>query len=123
MGNYKTFMTAAIVILLIVVVLYILLLGDLVYQKRSPATISSAVVCELIASAMFTTVVSRLTFFANQIGVGDTDEERGGNNFLRFLSALAVFLFATTAVFVAVLRVGNVQQEEGKGADIRYKPK
>jgi hypothetical protein len=120
---YEGFQTAILVMLLVIVALYLLLLGDIVYQKRKPSSVGSAIVCEFMAGTLFTTVVGRLLRAAFTL-----DNDIPGNTFARFLAAIAVFLFATTAVFVAVLRVNTVRanaEKEGKkkGADVRFKPK
>jgi hypothetical protein len=132
-GRLYGLQVVAIIVLLAVVFFYLLLLGDLVYQKRSPTSISAALVCDFIGGSLFATISGRLLWLANSLQNGFVNEETAaGNRFLRFLCVLFVFMFATTAVFVAVLRVNVVQAQiadavEGKaqtaGADIRFKPK
>lgn len=124
-GRIYGLQVTAIVILLLVVFFYLLLLGDLVYQKRSPTSVGAAIVCDFIGGSCFSVIVGRLIWLANRLENFD-ERSAAGNRILRFLCLLAVFMFATTAVFVAVLRV-NVQQDAIKknqaGADIRFKPK
>ena len=102
-------------ILLGVVAIYLCLLGDVVHQKKSPFEPTATVACELLAGTLFTTVTGRLLVIS------------GGriHPVLRAIAMIAAFLFATTATFVATMRVENAASQDSKKtlADIRFKPK
>ena len=107
---YSGAQVALLVTLLLIVLVYGLLLGDMVYHKRKTTELGVAFVCEFLAGTLYTTFVARLLKLAFTLEVP--------YRFPRVLCTVSVFLFATTAAFVAILRVGIV-----KSSDVRFKPK
>ena len=109
---------ALLVILLFIVAGYLILLGDIVYQSRPPLSATSAVACELVAGALFTTVTGRLLLIA-----GNLEPDM---HVARMVAMLFFFLFATTATFVAVMRYQKDSVNTRRrlpASDIRFLPK
>ena len=105
-------------ILLLGVFVYICLLGDIIFRKLDAFSAEGTLACELIAGTLFTTITGRLLLLAGS-DLGDA------SRFLRVLAMLAAFIFATTATFVATMRVQppELENERKTIADIRFKPK
>ena len=90
---------------------YLLVLGEFVYSERNPESVAGAVVCEFFAGTCYVTVVTRL------LGVADTVDD----NNQRVVAVLALFVYTSTATFVATLRTGGKNAKEN--VQIRWLPK
>ena len=92
--------------------LYLFLIGEFVYSERTPGHPMAAVVCDLFAGAVYTTVVARLLRVAVETALQS----------VRVVALLALFVYCSTATFVGTLGVDESKQLASQ-QQVKFLPK
>eukprot|EP00316_Scyphosphaera_apsteinii_P023311 CAMPEP_0119306172 /NCGR_PEP_ID=MMETSP1333-20130426/6984_1 /TAXON_ID=418940 /ORGANISM="Scyphosphaera apsteinii, Strain RCC1455" /LENGTH=577 /DNA_ID=CAMNT_0007309411 /DNA_START=140 /DNA_END=1870 /DNA_ORIENTATION=- len=97
-------------VLVAFVALYLVLIGRFVQSQAPPSGSLATIISEFMAGTFFTAVVARLLSVANQLSAD--------RRVSRMVATLCLFVYATTAVFVATIRAFGHSR-----IDLLYLPK
>ena len=109
-GSYNVLLLT---VLLLLVFVYLVVVGEFIASDRRASDPLAVVLVEFLSATCYSTVVARLFSIA---GDYTTVTPRG----VRMLAMLTMFLYATTATFVATLR--GDPDLIADGADVKFQP-